>query len=150
MLDLEAIELIKQLKARYFRFLDTANMKGLKQTFTDDAEINFNSPSYQLNFKGWSDIEAFYKKSFTSRSFGMHNGHMPEISVDGDNATGLWYLHDIFIHLDSKVQFEGSAIYEDTYVKIDGQWKIKTSGYKRLFEKITPLDDSTKITAQPI
>lgn len=150
MLDLEAIELIKQLKARYFRFLDTANMEGLKKTFTEDAEIHFSSPSYELHFKGWTDIEEFYKSSFTSRSFGMHNGHMPEITVDGDNATGYWYLHDIFIHLDSKVQFEGSAIYEDTYVKIDGQWKIKTSGYKRLFEKITPLDDTTKITAQPI
>ena len=28
-LDLEAIELIKQLKARYFRFLDTRNIEGL-------------------------------------------------------------------------------------------------------------------------
>ena len=37
MLDLEAIELIKQLKARYFRFLDTANWEGLQQVFTDDA-----------------------------------------------------------------------------------------------------------------
>ena len=30
MLDLESIELIKQLKARYFRFLDTRNIEGLQ------------------------------------------------------------------------------------------------------------------------
>ncbi len=29
MLDLEAIEKIRQLKARYFRFLDTADIAGL-------------------------------------------------------------------------------------------------------------------------
>ena len=37
MLDLESIELIKQLKARYFRFLDTRNLDGLKTVFTHDA-----------------------------------------------------------------------------------------------------------------
>ena len=34
MLDLESIELIKQLKARYFRFLDTRNIEGLQTVFT--------------------------------------------------------------------------------------------------------------------
>ena len=35
-LDLEAIELIKQLKARYFRFLDTRNIEGCL-LYTSDA-----------------------------------------------------------------------------------------------------------------
>ena len=37
MLDLEAIELIKQLKARYFRFVDTRDLAGLESVFTADA-----------------------------------------------------------------------------------------------------------------
>ena len=52
MIDLEAIELIKQLKARYFRFLDTANWEGMKASvFVDDATINFKSPSYDRLFE---------------------------------------------------------------------------------------------------
>jgi len=60
MLDLEAIELIKQLKARYFRFIDTCNVVGLRdQVFTQDALIHFRSPSYDAHASGWADLEKF-------------------------------------------------------------------------------------------
>ena len=151
MIDLEAIELIKQLKARYFRFLDTANWEGMKASvFVDDATINFKSPSYDISFNGWGDIEAFYKSAFTKTRFGMHNGHHPEITVDGDTAVGLWYLHDIFVNLDDNTQFEGSALYRDECVKVDGEWRIKNSAYERLFEQISKRPDDVKVTAIPI
>jgi len=41
MLDLESIELIKQLKGRYFRFLDTRYLPGLQSVFTEDAVAHF-------------------------------------------------------------------------------------------------------------
>lgn len=151
MLDLEAIELIKQLKARYFRFLDTANWAGMKESvFVEDATINFKSPSYDISFNGWGDIEAFYKSAFTETRFGMHNGHHPEITVSGDSAVGLWYLHDIFVNLDDNTQFEGSALYRDEYVKVNGEWRIKNSAYQRLFEQISKRPDDVKVTAIPI
>lgn len=150
MLDLEAIELIKQLKARYFRFLDTANFDGLESVFTADAEVDFQSPSYQINFSGWPELLAFYQGSFTENRFGVHTGHHPEITVSGDQAVGLWYLQDIFVSKEDKVQFEGSALYRDEYVKENGVWKIKKSQYQRLFEKVTKLGDNVTITASPI
>lgn len=150
MLDLEAIELIKQLKARYFRFLDTCDLDGLQTVFTDDAVVDFKSPSYHINFTGWAELKAFYEQAFTKTKFGMHHGHHPEITVNGDTATGLWYLHDIFMNTDDKMQFEGSAIYEDTYVKVDGEWRIKESGYNRYLEIIKPIDESVQITSAPI
>ncbi|WP_372750180.1 nuclear transport factor 2 family protein [Litorivivens sp.] len=151
MIDLEAIELIKQLKARYFRFLDTANWEGMQRSvFTADATINFKSPSYDISFKGWGDIENFYKSAFTKTRFGMHNGHHPEITVSGDTAVGLWYLHDIFVNLDDNTQFEGSALYRDEYVKKDGEWRIQNSAYERLFEQISKRPDDVKVTAIPI
>jgi len=75
MLDLESIELIKQLKARYFRFLDTRNLDGLKTVFTHDATASFIGGDYDFQLDGWEQLEAFYKKSFTGQNFGMHNGH---------------------------------------------------------------------------
>ena len=71
-LDLEAIELIKQLKARYFRFLDTRNIAGLHSVFTEDASARFKGPDYDFDLTGWPALEAFYRKSFSADAFGMH------------------------------------------------------------------------------
>lgn len=150
MLDLEAIELIKQLKARYFRFLDTANIEGLKTVFSDDAFAHFKSSQYDFELEGWPALEAFYKKSFTEESFGMHNGHHPEISVTGDSATGIWYLQDIFINLKYNVTIMGSALYHDEYKKVDGEWKICKTGYDRLWEEIHPRSEHIKLTSRPV
>lgn len=150
MLDLEAIELIKQLKARYFRFIDTCNLDGLKSIFTEDALIHFNSPTYDIRYQGWAELEKFYRNAFTPNRFGMHQGHGPEITVNGDRATGYWYLHDIFFNTEEKTIFQGSALYEDEYVKENGVWRIKTSTYKRLLEVISPLTDDIRIAASPV
>jgi hypothetical protein len=150
MLDLEAIELIKQLKARYFRFLDTGNQEGLESVFTEDATAHFIGGHYDIDVQGRDKLLKFYAYSFTEEKFGMHNGHHPEISVDGDNATGLWYLQDIFINLEENTTVMGSAIYEDTYVKVDGEWKIKTTNYERLWEEIHPRSPDIKLLARPV
>ena len=150
MLDLEAIELIKQLKARYFRFLDTGNQEGLQSVFTEDATAHFIGGHYDIDVQGRDKLLKFYAYSFTEEKFGMHNGHHPEISVDGDNATGLWYLQDIFINLEENTTVMGSAIYEDTYVKVDGEWKIKTTNYERLWEEIHPRSADIKLLARPV
>ncbi|MGB0188537.1 MAG: nuclear transport factor 2 family protein [Aequoribacter sp.] len=150
MLDLEAIELIKQLKARYFRFLDTGNQEGLASVFTEDATAHFIGGHYDIDVQGRDKLLKFYAYSFTEDKFGMHNGHHPEITVDGDNATGLWYLQDIFINLEENTTVMGSAIYEDTYVKVDGEWKIKTTNYERLWEEIHPRSPDIKLLARPV
>lgn len=150
MLDLEAIELIKQLKARYFRFLDTGNQEGLASVFTEDATAHFIGGHYDIDVQGRDKLLKFYAYSFTEDKFGMHNGHHPEITVDGDNASGLWYLQDIFINLEENTTVMGSAIYEDTYVKVDGEWKIKTTNYERLWEEIHPRSPDIKLLARPV
>lgn len=150
MLDLEAIELIKQLKARYFRFIDTCDLDGLKTVFADDGEAYFKGGDYEFSLKGWAELEAFYKDSFTPSKFGMHTGHHPEIDVDGDTATGKWYLQDIFINLETNTTITGSAIYHDKYSRIDGVWRIQYTGYTRLLEQMEKRSDSIKVTCNPI
>ncbi|HIZ50987.1 MAG TPA: nuclear transport factor 2 family protein [Candidatus Pseudomonas excrementavium] len=150
MQELYDIEQIKQLKARYFRGIDTCNLELLRGVLAQDALITFDSPTYQFEINGMNEAMDFYASSFTNRRFGMHNGHTPEISVNGDEAAGLWYLNDLFINLDEGTILHGSAIYEDRYIKVDGQWRILRTGYKRLLEMIQPLDSQCNITSKPI
>lgn len=148
-LDLEAIELIKQLKARYFRFLDTRNIAGLHSVFTEDASARFKGPDYDFDLTGWPALEAFYRKSFSADAFGMHNGHHPEIEVSGDHATGIWYLQDIFVQLKHDITVMGSALYEDEYRLEDGTWRIATTGYVRLWEEHHTRGEHVKLRVKP-
>lgn len=149
MLDLEAIERIKQLKSRYFRFLDTADMAGLQSVFCPEAVIDFKSPSYEIRFEGWAELEVFYRQAFTATKYGMHNGHHPEISVDGETATGLWYLHDLFINEEEKILWQGSALYQDRYVRHGEDWLIAHSSYERLLEVKAPLPADWQLSSKP-
>ena len=149
-LDLEAIELIKQLKARYFRFIDTRDIAGLQAVFTEDATATFKGADYDFDLKGWPALEAFYKKSFTPQAFGMHNGHHPEISVEGDTATGIWYLQDIFVNLAQDITIMGSALYHDEYRVEAGEWRIASTGYKRLWEEHQKRGDDIRLRVKPI
>ena len=85
-----------------------------------------------------------------AQAFGMHNGHHPEITVEGDTATGIWYLQDIFVELNHNVTIMGSALYDDAYRKESGEWKIARTGYRRLWEEYHPRGDDIKLRLKPI
>ena len=150
MLDLEAIELIKQLKARYFRAIDTCNIEMLQGMLTEDVALSFKSPAYEFHVSGLDDALNFYRTSFTKTRLATHNGHTPEIEVDSDHATALWYLSYVFINLEEKTHMHGSAIYQDRYIKRAGRWMIAETGYETLLETCQPLSEQLQITSRPI
>jgi hypothetical protein len=136
MMDLQQIENIKRLKYRYFRTLDQNDWTELAECFADDAVTNYDSGKY--SFQGKEDIINFFQQ-FMSRPtlITQHQAHHPEIELTSDStAKGIWYLQDIVIDLDANTTLRGAGFYHDEYVKINGEWKIKLTGYVRTYEEI--------------
>lgn len=149
-LDLQAIERIKQLKGAYYIAIDCCDLATLRdKIFTPDATLKLYSPAYTYEVAGWPELEAFFRDNFTARRFGMHQGHHGTIDVDGDHASGTWYLHDIYINQDSGKLIQGSALYRDEYVKVNGVWKVKATGYTRMLDTIQPIPSDLQIVAAP-
>jgi hypothetical protein len=78
-----AIEEIKQLKARYFRCVDTKDWDGFAALFAADARVDYTPPGG--NPKDWSisgaaNIVAFVRKALEG-AVTVHHGHMPEVEL---------------------------------------------------------------------
>lgn len=147
MLDLENIELIKQLKHKYFRCIDTANLEGVRECFAKRSTATYIGGDYHFELSGREEIVDFMAASFTADAIGMHHGHHPEIHViDQNRAWGYWYLQDIFISLKENTTLRGSAIYRDEYIFEDDAWRHLHTEYQRIYEEIEPRHPDTKVT----
>ncbi len=145
---LSDIEEIRMLKHRYFRGIDTANAELLATLFTDDIVVDYRGGEYRVSLQGKDTMLEFLANSFNSQVAAMHHGHMPEITITGeDTADGIWYLEDIFINLASRHHTIGSAIYKDQYRRVGGKWKIERTEYDRVFEVVFPLSENAKLAA---
>jgi hypothetical protein len=133
--NLDDIEAIRQLKYRYFRLLDTKRFTELGELLTDDVTTSYQSG--ELSFEGRAAVVAFLEDSLGSPDIvTMHNGHHPEIELTSDTtATGVWYLQDRVVARAADFEILGTLLYHDEYVKVDGDWKIRHTGYDRIFEE---------------
>lgn len=145
---LSDLEDIRTLKHRYFRGIDTADLALLGTLFTEDLTVDYRGGTYRVRLAGRDNMLEFLANSFHSGAVAMHHGHMPEITLTGENdAEGLWYLEDIFIDVERGSHTIGSAIYRDVYRREDGVWKIARTEYDRVFEMIRPLAADAQITS---
>ena len=127
------IEQIKQLKARYFRFLDTRNWAEFEQLFTADCRHLGYEGDESSVIVGWEG----YRKMLTAgvdpgRS--VHHGHMPEITIESPTeARGIWAMFDfVEQHGDHPRSFIGYGHYHETYRKEEGGWRISSKRLVRL------------------
>lgn len=146
---LSDLEDIRTLKHRYYRGIDTADMSLLADLFTDDLYVDYRGGGYRVTLTGKDNMLEFIANSFHSGAVAMHHGHMPDITLTGDDtAKGIWYLEDIFIDVESKSHTIGTAIYKDEYRREGGVWKIARTEYDRVIELVSPLDPAIKVTTQ--
>ncbi|WP_028008485.1 nuclear transport factor 2 family protein [Solimonas flava] len=147
-LPLEDLELIRRLKYAYCRCIDTANFAELKDLFTEDVSVRYVGGSYVFEAAGRDVVLEALANAFHSEAIAVHHVNHPEIDfVSPTEATGQWYLKDWFLDLRNKIITDGTSFYRDTYVKLDGRWKIKHASYERVYEIVTPFTDVPNITA---
>lgn len=145
--DLVEIEAIKTLKYRYVRCLDLKLWDEIAHCFVGDATASYGGGAHE--FTGRDAIVGFLRDAMGSEGFlSSHRVGQPEIELTGaGEARGRWALDDVVVHTDLGVTIRGSSFYEDTYVKEAGEWKIASTGYRRVFEEIEPRSDAIRITA---
>src|SRR3954469_7128196 len=147
--DLVEMELIKRLKYKYARCLDQKLWDEIADCFTPDAVAAYSGGGY--SFEGRDAIVDFLRRSMGAETFhSSHKMHHPEIDLTGpDTARGVWALDDVVIMTDFELTIRGCSFYEDEYVKRAGAWRIRRTGYKRVFEEIQPRGnvEGLKLTA---
>jgi bile-acid 7alpha-dehydratase len=131
---LEDIEAIKRLKYKYLRCLDSKLWDDLAGCFTEDATTSYSSGKY--SFQGREAIMQFLREGLGPTMISMHHGHHPEVEITSDiTARGIWALEDYVIITQANLGLRGAAFYQDQYVKVNGEWKIKSTGYDHIFQE---------------
>ncbi len=142
---------IEHLKYRYLRAADTHDWELMGKCLAGDADIWFNEGMYTN--KGRENIVDFFQTIIIPSFISSHIALHPELKLTSPtSATGIWRLQDIVHYTEANPnakesdfkggeEVQGAGYYYDEYIKIGGEWLIKSTGYVRMFEKITPRDE---------
>ena len=135
---LEDVAAIKELKYRYWRCIRDNLWDETAACFSEDGFVDFpDTPAH-----GRQAIAKVYK--FMAGYFAKvcPQGHNPEIKFTSETtATGLWY-NDNFMH-EAKSGEAGrlGVLYEDEYVKVNGEWLMKSSKAYYAFKEVIQLGE---------
>jgi uncharacterized protein (TIGR02246 family) len=138
---MDDVEAIRQLKARYFRTMDTKDWAGMRQVFTDDVVMDTTASGGGV-VSGADEFMAFLEPALADATT-VHHGHMPEIEItSATSATGIWALQDLIIFPDG-TRMLGFGHYHETYEKHDEDWRIKSLTLTRLHVEFTQAEPAT-------
>ena len=129
-----AIEEIRQLKARYFRCLDTKDWAGLAAVFAPDGVLDHREAEMEHTVTGAQaiadSIEGAVREAIT-----VHHGHMSEIEIlSPTTARGIWAMEDKLWWPEGSPYktIHGYGHYHEEYSKVEGEWKISLNRLTRL------------------
>jgi hypothetical protein len=145
--DLVELELLKRLKYKYVRCLDQKLFDEIGECFVEEATASYGGGAY--TYEGRDAIIGFLRTSMGStKMLTSHKVHHPEIELTGPTtATGVWALDDTVVLSDLSLTVRGAAYYTDDYVKVGGEWRIRHTGYKRVYEELAPRPADITLTA---
>ena len=127
----DELEAIRQLKARYCRYLDTKDIEGWRTLFSPDVVVTLDMAVSSGGADGQTAPALHGLADFEALTLGgigeaatMHHCHTPELSLTSqDTATGIWAMEDRLIFPDGR-ELHGAGHYHETYEKHDGAWRI--------------------------
>ncbi len=142
---LDAMESIKQAKARYFRGVDTRDSALVRSILTTDCVLDYNGCCTDP-FTGIDHMPAFNRILNGAASFGdggaasdgfvsIHHGHDCDINVfDDTTADAIFAMSDQLFFASGRPfnRLDGAGFYHERYRVEDGIWKIATLRLERL------------------
>jgi hypothetical protein len=146
-----AIEEIKQLKARYFRLMDTRDFDAMARVFCRDAIFDCSEGSRILPVggpwrgdigpvtRGRDAIMTWIRESFRNRT-SVHHGHCHEVTIDSETeAHGIIAMEDYIRGVDREAKLlHAAGHYHERYRFEDSAWRIAETKLTRLFSDKTP------------
>nr|WP_296774085.1 nuclear transport factor 2 family protein [Rhodococcus sp. (in: high G+C Gram-positive bacteria)] len=136
---MDSVTEIQRLKYRYARALDTKSWAEFADTLIPEATATYGE---HLAFESRDALIEFVRTTLGPTVITEHQCGHPEIEVDGNTATGIWYLSDTVIIPEHSVILRGAAFYRDRYVRCsDGTWRIAHTGYERTYEYVVSTND---------
>lgn len=133
---MDDITAIEQLKARYFRTMDTKDWAGMRELFTDGVVMDTTESGGNV-ISGADEFMEFLQETLAG-VVTVHHGHTPEIELTSSTtATGIWAMEDMLRWPDGS-ELHGYGHYHETYEKADSEWRIATSTLTRLRMDFTP------------
>jgi hypothetical protein len=140
-----AIEEIRQLKSLYFRGVDTGDADLVRGLLAEDCELNYmgccTDPKTGKDFIPAMNLVLRGRKSWSSDGMSkygivsVHQGHNFEVEFLSDTlAKVIWSMSDrLFFPPGGQYStMTGYGHYHETYTKIGGAWKLKTTRITRI------------------
>lgn len=116
---------IYNLRSAYSWGFDKPDFEGLMDLFADDAVLEFGPYG---RWVGKEQIRAGYAGTMREPDdycATIHVASNPYILIDGDKATGRWFLSDYNLNIPAGESIINAVgVYYDEYKKIDGKWKF--------------------------
>jgi hypothetical protein len=140
----DELESIRQLKARYCRFLDTKDVESWRAVFAPDVVVTLDmavsaggaDPKTAPPLEGVDNFVPMVMGGLEGVAT-MHHCHTPEIALtSATTATGTWAMEDLLVFADGG-EVHGAGHYHETYEKQDGSWWIKTLHLTRTILKMS-------------
>jgi hypothetical protein len=123
------IAALKELKATYFRDVDSKQWLALRDLYIPGAVVDTTS-SFGPYFVGRDPFVAFTALTLSLIN-SRHQGYDPQITLDSDStAEAVWTMQDR-LSLAGLVTIHGYGHYTDHYVKVDGKWLVADSTLSR-------------------
>ena len=108
---LRDIEYIHQVKYRYLRCIDVKLWEELGDTLTEDAVLHTGTSAFGklVEITGRHEIAAFLTAKLGPAVLTGHTASQPEITVDGDTATGIWSYRETVLSTRHRMVIAGTG-----------------------------------------
>ncbi|MFN0147796.1 MAG: nuclear transport factor 2 family protein [Dehalococcoidia bacterium] len=134
---------IRQLVERYADAVNRVDAAAWEATWAEDAVWDLGA----MKTEGRDKVVAFWKQVMPTFPFVVQIIHSGVVnSVDGDSATGTWYLSE-YMHRGDGGRNHGIGVYRDDYVRVGGEWLFKRRRYSLLYNG--PTDLSGQVNPHP-